>query len=69
MPSSRSACASAAFCSKPSIEVTRGYDSNPTHVPNGKPSGFTMVEPALKVQSDWARHEFRAELRGSYSQL
>ena len=25
------------------------------------------MEPALKLQSDWARHEFRADLRGSYS--
>ena len=51
---------------KPSIEITRGFDSNPTHVPNGKSSGFTTVEPGVKVQSDWERHEYRAELRGSY---
>jgi hypothetical protein len=52
---------------KPSLDVTRGQDSNPTHQPNGKASGFTTVEPALKLQSDWERHEYRAELRGSYS--
>ena len=52
---------------KPSLDVTRGHDSNPTHQPNGKGSAFTTVEPALKLQSDWARHEFRADLRGAFS--
>jgi hypothetical protein len=55
------------FLLKPSIEITRGYNSNPAHTPTGKPSAFTLVEPALKVQSEWARHELRAELRGSLS--
>jgi hypothetical protein len=55
------------FLLKPSIDVTRGYNSNPSHSPNGKPPAFTLVEPALKVQSEWARHEFRAELRGGLS--
>ena len=48
------------FLLKPSIEVTRGYDTNPAHVTNGTASGFTMVEPALKLQSDWSRHEYGA---------
>jgi hypothetical protein len=52
---------------KPSLDVTRGHDSNPTHQPNGKGSAFTTVEPAVKLQSDWARHEFRADLRGAFS--
>ncbi len=56
------------FVVKPSIEVTRGYDSNPSHVPNGAASGFTVVEPTLKVQSDWSRHEYGLDLRGSYSE-
>ena len=55
------------FLLKPSIEITRGQNSNPTHVTGGKPSGFTTVEPALSLKSDWSRHEYRAELRGSYS--
>ena len=54
---------------KPSIEVTRGLDSNPTHRPNGKASAFTRVEPALNLKSDWERHEYRAELRGSFSRF
>ena len=52
---------------KPSIEVARGHDSNPSHIPNGKASGFTTVTPELHVQSDWERHEYRADLRGSFS--
>ena len=32
-------------------------------------SAFTTVEPALKLQSEWSRHELRPELRGSYSRL
>ena len=55
------------FLLKPAVEVTRGLDSNPSHIPNGKSSAFTIVEPTLKLQSNWARHEFRADLRGSYS--
>jgi hypothetical protein len=52
---------------KPSIEISRGLNSNPTHASGGNASGFTTVEPALSLKSDWARHEYRAELRGSYS--
>ena len=55
------------FLLKPSVEVTRGQNSNATHVPNGKASAFTTVEPALSLKSDWSRHEYRAELRGSYT--
>ena len=54
------------FVLKPSIEVTRGYDSNPAHIPNGKSSAFTMVEPALQVRSQWSRHEYGFNLRASY---
>jgi hypothetical protein len=57
-----------AFLLRPSIEVTRGYDTNPAHIPNGKPSGYTLFEPAVKVQSQWSRHEAGLDLRGSYSE-
>jgi len=56
------------FVLKPSIDVTRGYETNPSHVPGGKPSGFTNVEGAAKLQSDWSRHEFGLDLRGSYAE-
>jgi hypothetical protein len=55
------------FRLKPSIEVTRGFDTNPSHVTNGKSSSFTTVEPALKLQSEWSRHEYGLELRGNLS--
>jgi hypothetical protein len=55
------------FVVKPSVEVTRGYDTNPSHLPGGKSSAFTVVEPALQARSDWSRHEFTANLRGSYA--
>ena len=55
------------FLLKPALEVTRGYDNNPSHVPNGPSSGYTVVEPTLKMQSQWSQHEFGLDLRGSYS--
>ena len=56
------------FLLKPALEVTRGYDTNPSHSANSPASGFTVVEPTLKMQSQWARHEFGLDLRGSYSE-
>jgi hypothetical protein len=55
------------FLVKPSVEVSRGYDSNASRVPDGKPSAYTLFEPALKLQSQWSRHEYGLDLRGSYS--
>lgn len=55
------------FILKPSIEVTRAYDTNPSHVPGGQPSAFTTIDPALKLQSQWSRHEYGLDLRGSYA--
>jgi hypothetical protein len=57
------------FLLKPSIELSRGYDTNPSHVPSGRASGFSVVEPALKMQSEWSRHEYGLDLRGSYSDV
>jgi len=57
------------FLLKPSLEVSRGYDNNPSHVVGGPASGYTVVEPALKMQSQWSRHEFGLDLRGSYSDV
>ncbi|MEI8153475.1 MAG: outer membrane beta-barrel protein [Hyphomicrobiales bacterium] len=55
------------FVVKPAVEVSRGYDTNPSHIPGGKPSGYTVVEPTLKVLSNWSRHEYGIDLRGNYS--
>jgi hypothetical protein len=55
------------FLLKPSIDVTRGYDTNPERTSTGQPSGYTVVEPALKVRSQWSAHEAGADIRGTYS--
>jgi hypothetical protein len=55
------------FLLKPSVEVSRGYDNNPSHIANGPSSGYTVVESNLKAQSQWSQHELGLDLRGSYS--
>ena len=55
------------FLLKPSIEVTRGYQQQSRARSERQALGLHLVEPALNLQSEWARHEFRAELRGSHS--
>jgi hypothetical protein len=55
------------FLVKPSIEITRGHDSNPARTPTGKASDFTVIAPELQVRSLWSAHEWGAILRGSYS--
>jgi hypothetical protein len=55
------------FLWKPSVEVSRGYDTNPQRRPNGPGSGFTLVAPELNAKSEWAQHELALALRGSYS--
>ena len=52
----------------PAIEGSVGYDSNPNRVPAASQgSGFARVDGALGLQSDWARHELKATLRGGYT--
>ncbi len=55
-----------AFNFKPAIELTGGYDNNPARTSNPTPSWYTLVAPELKFNSNWARHEFTGDLRGSY---
>jgi hypothetical protein len=55
------------FLVKPSVEITRGHDTNPARTPGGKASDFTLVAPELLVRSLWSVHEVGAVLRGSYS--
>lgn len=54
------------FILRPAIDVTAGFDSNPEREPSGKSSPFYVVAPELKAVSDWERHSFSANLRGSY---
>jgi hypothetical protein len=50
----------------PAVELSGGYDSNPLRRQNGPDAGVFQVSPELRVQSEWRRHELKAELRGSY---
>lgn len=50
----------------PAIELIGGYDSNPLRRKSGPSSGVLLFSPELLVQSQWRRHELKAELRGSY---
>jgi hypothetical protein len=36
-------------------------------VPDAQHAGLFSVQPELRVQSLWARHEFKVDLRGSYT--
>lgn len=51
----------------PAVELIGGYDTNPGHTADGRSAKFYSVLPELRAQSDWSRHELKAELRGSYT--
>jgi hypothetical protein len=55
------------FLLRPTIEVSRGVDSNPAHLPGRGGSGFTFLDSTLSARSQWSRHEAGLDLRGSYS--
>jgi hypothetical protein len=54
------------FVLRPALEVTRGYDTNASRGTPPEHSWFWVVAPELQVNSNWARHELTANLRGSY---
>jgi len=56
-----------AFVLRPAIEVTAGYDSNPSRSTNGKGSTVLVVAPELNIKSDWLRHELTANIASSYT--
>jgi hypothetical protein len=56
-----------AFNFKPAFELTGGYDSNPARTQQATPSWYSVVASELKFNSNWARHEFTGDLRGTYS--
>ncbi len=55
------------FVLRPAIEVTRGYDTNPARGSNNAGSWLWLVSPELLVNSNWARHELTANVRGTYT--
>ena len=54
------------FLLYPAIELIGGHDSNPGRTQGGTPSWLYSIAPELKAQSNWSRHELKADLRGSY---
>jgi len=56
-----------AFDLFPAVEHIGGYNSNPGQVTDGSSALLYAVAPELRVQSNWSRHELKAELRGSYT--
>ena len=58
-----------AFNLRPAFEYTRGWDSNAplNTAPPAASSWYNVYAPELLVKTDWARHEFTANLRGSYT--
>ena len=56
-----------AFNLFPAIELIGGYDTNPAQSAGGPGAAIYTVAPELQVQSNWSRHEIKADLRGSYT--
>jgi hypothetical protein len=57
------------FILYPTLTVTGGYTSNAAASAGGTGSTFGTVEPELKLQSDWDRHEFTLTAKGAYEKF
>ncbi|MBL8588364.1 MAG: outer membrane beta-barrel protein [Methylobacteriaceae bacterium] len=53
---------------RPFVEAEGGYDDNPNRA-SGRKQGSSLARlgAGLEAASDWARHEFKANLRGGYT--
>ena len=51
----------------PAVELIGGYNTNPGATPGGRAAWLYTLAPELLMQSNWSRHELKAELRGSYT--
>ena len=56
-----------AFTLFPALELIGGYDTNPSRGPNGEGATLYTVAPELRLQSNWSRHDLKADLRGSFT--
>jgi hypothetical protein len=56
-----------AFTLYPAIDVIGGYSTNPGQSSNAEGASLYSAAPELRAQSNWSRHEFKADLRGSYT--
>ena len=55
------------FLTKPSLELSEGYDDNPFRTANRQGSRFTTVVAKVDTRSQWSRHELGLDLRGAYT--
>ena len=55
-----------AFILRPAIDVSGGYNSNPGQRQGRPGSSFEQTGAELNIRSDWSRHEWNTDLRGSY---
>lgn len=56
-----------AFTLFPAVELSGGYATNPGQTADAKGATLYTIAPELKAQSNWSRHELKADLRGSYT--
>ncbi len=56
-----------AFTLFPAVELIGGYNTNPSQVAGGQGALLYTVAPELQAQSNWSRHELKADLRGSFT--
>lgn len=55
------------FLVKSAVELSGGYDTNPSRTAIAKGSPFYIVAPEFLAVSDWERHALIADLRGSFT--
>lgn len=56
-----------AFDLFPAVDLIGGYSTNPGASHDAKGAWLYTVMPEMLVNSNWSRHELKAELRGSYT--
>ncbi|MCC6890390.1 MAG: outer membrane beta-barrel protein [Hyphomicrobiales bacterium] len=54
------------FNVRPAVELSGGYDTNPARSNVPTASWYSVVAPELRFASNWTRHSFSGDLRGSY---
>lgn len=56
-----------AFTLYPAVELIGGYSTNPGQSSSAESAWLYSAVPELRAQSNWSRHELKADLRGSYT--
>jgi hypothetical protein len=55
------------FLILPALELSAGFNNNPTAAPGGPSSAYYVVAPELHVRSDWSSSSLTADIIGSYT--